>query len=77
MPQFDVRLTERREYRVIVEAKDAEAVKEFCWGNHALLRSLVKPASFTDDNVVLSAVKENEEYRPHVKLNLLQRVQDV
>ena len=77
MPQYDVRLTTLVETRVIIEARSEEAAKEFCWGNHDMLRKIGENQEFPQDNVVLSTVPESMPMDPHVKLNSLQRMQDL
>lgn len=79
MPLFDVRLVQTVEHRIVIEAADMDAVKEFSWDNHEMLRSIGEAQEFPQDNVVISEFESRLQWtkEPHVKLNALRRVQDL
>ena len=69
---------ERHASTVLIEAQSAEAVKEFCWGNHEMLCENGAHDSTIENNAVIAEAGDAwEGFPPDVRLNALQRVQDV
>jgi len=78
MPLFEVRVRETRIHTVIVEAKDDNAVREFCWGNYEMLCGLGSFDKTVEDNAIISEAGDAwKGFTPDVRLNTLQRVQDL